>query len=188
MSEHSWSAWEAAFRRTPPIGYLLRERAADEWIRLYTLPEGERLPVTPDGIGEVLRRQNLVASTLFGVGATVTAWITHYSDALPQLGGMGEWRLSAEQPKWDLAGLDPEALDGAVFFERSLVWGAGALDAEMRLRAFDEIGPLTVFSPSLGSAICPYDGGMDLFLRTRELVPSLRALFPDWVSTHPAGL
>lgn len=188
MRKPSWTAWEAVFGRTPPIGYLLRDRASDEWLRLYTLPDGDRLPLTPDGIREVVRRQNLVASTLFGVGASVTAWITDFSGRLPHVSGMGEWRLNAEEPKWDLAGLDSEAVDGAEFFERTLVWRPGALDTEMRLRALDEVGPFTVFSPDRGNAFCPYDGGMDLFVSRRELLASLRALFPDWVSTHPAGL
>jgi hypothetical protein len=187
MSENQWASWEAAFEGLPPVGYMLRKNTSIPWIRLYALPGGERLPTTPEGMSEVLARENLVASCIIGVGATVTAWMTHYGEK-PPLVELAQWTWAPEPPPWRADQADLETLEGSVFLERTLTWRAGALDAELRLRALDEIGPLTVFSPALGNAFCPYDGGMDVFLQTPEAVASIRRLFPDWISTHPQGL
>lgn len=61
-------------------------------------------------------------------------------------------------------------------------------DRELKLIASDELASLTIFSPELGSALCPYDGGMDVFVKCADLLLSVRSLFPHWLSTHPDGL
>lgn len=187
MTVNKWLAWENAFHGLPPVGYILRRAAADRWIRLYSLPNGARLPSRPDDIAEVLRRENVVASTVLGIGATVTAWVAHQGDA-PPLVDMADWIWARESPRWRGSESDLETLDGVRFLQRTLLWIPGALDEELRLRALDQLATLTIFSDVLGNAFCPYDGGMDVILQSPEPVISLSRLFPDWISTHPAGL
>jgi hypothetical protein len=121
------------------------------------------------------------------LGARVTAWVAHYGDAVPPL-DLIHWTWVAEPPRWRCSEPDLDTLQGARFLERTLLWQPGVLDEELKLRAVDELATLALFSKPLGSAFCPYDGGMDVFLRSPELVLSMRRLFLHWCSTHPAGL
>lgn len=59
---------------------------------------------------------------------------------------------------------------------------------EFQLRAMDELGSLTLFAPEAGSAFCPYDGGMDLFLPAAETIDLLRRRFNGWLPANPDGL
>jgi hypothetical protein len=187
MTANTWVTWENAFQGLPPVGHILRHGAADRWLRLYSLPDEDRLPSGPDAISEMLRRENLVASTVLGFGATVTAWVAHYGNA-PPLVDMASWTWSRELPRWRCSASDLETLEGIRFLERTLSWNPGVLDMELKLRASDQLAGLTVFSKVLRSAFCPYDGGMDVFVRSPELAASLGRLFPTWISTHAAGL
>jgi hypothetical protein len=182
-----WGAWQSAFDGVPPLGYLLRPRFEDRWVRLWSLPGGKRYPSTPAELSEVLTRANDVASAVLGLGAPVTAWIAHDGDRKPQV-DMRAWTSAPEPPAWRADADDLEDLDGLRFLHRTFSWMPGALDEELKLCADDRLAALTVFSAALGHACCPYDGGIDVFGRSPALVQSIRTLFPAWISTHPAGL
>lgn len=143
------------------------------------------MPSTSADVFEILRRQNHVASVLFGLGGNVTAWMAFYGGDSP-VGDEHRWAPTPLLSRWDPGEL--EALEGVAFFERALSWAPGAVDRELKLIARDELASLTIFSPSLGSALCPYDGGMDVFVKSADLLLALRNLFPHWLSTHPDGL
>jgi hypothetical protein len=166
---------------------MLRSGAGDRWIRLYSLPDGKRFATTERETSALVQRQNLVASAVLGLGARVTVWATHYGDAGPPL-DLTHWKWVAEPPFWRCSEQELDTLAGARFLERTLLWTPGALDEALKLRAVDELATLTLFSEPLGSAFCPYDGGMDVLLRSPELAAAMRRLFPHWYATHLAGL
>ena len=91
-------------------------------------------------------------------------------------------------------GLRPEAEERPVVDqpeERQALFPVQSLEglfAEFEARAQDEIGPLTLLSTKTGGLVCPYDGGIDIFLEDPLLVPSMRSQFRAWLSTHPSGL
>lgn len=187
MSDAHWASWHDAFKGLPPIGYILREAVVAPWVRLYALPDGERLPSTPQETAEMLLRENLVASDVLGDDVAVIAWVAHYGDAPPSV-DMTLWTWAAEPPPWRGSADDLETLEGARFLERSFMWAPGALDQELQLRADDEIASLTVFAPTRGTAFCPYDGGIDVFLHSKDAAAALRSRFPQWLATGPGGL
>jgi hypothetical protein len=187
MSENHWPVWMGAFRGLPPVGHILRDRAPKQWTRLYSLPNGERIPASENEMSEVLRRENLVASTVFGLGVPVTAWIVHYGETLP-LVDMTHWSWSSDVPSWRSSESEREMLAGARFLQNTVRWTPGVFDDELRMRAMDQLAGLTIFSQFLGSAFCPYDGGMDVFMGSGARIASLLTLFPDWASSHPQGL
>ena len=180
------AVWLSAFGGFPPVGYVLRDYFYGRWIRLYSLPEAKRYPDTKQELAVILMRHNLVASVVLGLGAPVIGWTPHWDGRPDQ--SLRRWRPLTRAPRWRGTAEDLENLDGAKFFERRLTWSVGACDAELRAKADDRIGPLTLFSPVLGNAVCVYDGGLDVFLSAPVLVASIRKLFPDWISTHPEGL
>lgn len=114
------------------------------------------------------------------------AWHRAFDGAPPL--DLTSWRWVPDPPAWRDEASIAERLDGARFLERTLTWTPGALDDELRLCADDRLASLTVYSEARAGAFCPYDGGMDLILRSPDLVDAIRRSFPDWVSTHPAGL
>jgi hypothetical protein len=187
MTSNALVEWQQAFQGLPPLGFVLRFGLPDRWIRLYSLPGGKRYPTSDDETSELLQRHNMVATAVLGLGAPVTAWVAHFGHEKPPL-DLEQWKWVSEPPLWRGSEAELEALEGARFLERTLPWTPNALDDEFRFRADDRLPTLTVFSSERGSAFCPYDGGMDVFLRSPALVDSIRRLFPSWLSTHPAGL
>ena len=187
MTSNALGQWQHAFEGLPPLGFALRTGLRHRWIRLYSLPGGKRYPTSDDEMAELVRRHNLVASAVLGLGAPITAWVAHYGHEKPPL-DLEHWTWVSETPSWRGSEADLESLEGARLLERSLIWTPNALDREWRLCADDQLASMTVFSSGLGSAFCPYDGGVDVFLGSPALVDSIRRLFPDWLSTHSAGL
>jgi hypothetical protein len=167
------------FVDTAPFGYVLRALHKDHWVRFHSLPDGERLPDGPSAMKEILRRYNAVASALFGLEGYVVAWSAEYDGRFARI---GKWRRVLKPLPWKVDNAEfREKLQAARLWCFTSGWRPTLLDSELRRVARGDSGPLSVTSE--WAAFCPYDGGMDVFLRERKLVGAIRNLFSEWPST-----
>jgi len=62
------------------------------------------------------------------------------------------------------------------------------MQVELELRALGKLGPLTFVSATTSCVVCPYEGGIDVFLPRPRLVAPVKELFRAWLPTNPHGL
>ncbi|GAB3868433.1 hypothetical protein GCM10028824_13290 [Hymenobacter segetis] len=58
--------WRATYPKAVPLGHLLRTTYPRRWLRLYSLPEGQRYPAAAADWHELLRRHLAVFADLVG--------------------------------------------------------------------------------------------------------------------------
>jgi hypothetical protein len=164
----------------PPIGHFLRAALPERWLRIHNLPNSQRYPTNDQERAIVLYRNNVVASTVIGIGSPCTAY---YREVGPTVRA-----TLPDQPSWDVDEDGVEELERTGFRPSQFVWRPGMLDDDILARAMDETAGFAVISHATAGVYCPYDGGMDLILPTAEDVEPLRQLFKAWLSKHPLGL
>lgn len=162
-------AWTSAFPGCLPVGYLLREAYEDVWLRIHSLPDSKRYADTPDEWRELLRRHRTVADAVLGQGAT--CWMIrpeltleqHERETVPFAEALAAF-------DWKALDLGDSRIDGrpAKLLGVPVPWDATALEPVLRAVADDLTGPLLFFSMETAQAYAPYDGGADLFFRTRS--------------------
>jgi hypothetical protein len=60
--------WQQTFTQSPPVGYILRSRYSERWMRLHTLPHSKRHPENEMEYQEVLRRHNALLDEILQEG------------------------------------------------------------------------------------------------------------------------
>src|SRR5258705_6684265 len=103
--------WESTYPGCPPIGYLLRQTFAEHWFRIHTLPGSKRYAESDNEKSEILRRHNMMLTSLLGDGKKYVLITTGYSDSsepvrpsqLETTKGSGEHLFTI--PMHDLAGI-----------------------------------------------------------------------------------
>jgi len=178
-------AWIAKFGDALPAGFLCRQVMPDCWLRIHSLPLSKRYAESEAEYGEMLRRQNLVATYALGEGSQCIAFVTRFGSEI-------EWEFSDEV---SLPGGPPEHvlsanLDGDEyqFFALPIVWRENAFNALIKAVADDSTGPLLFANLEKGAIYAPYDGGADLFFPSPETVVPARARFQPWLSDRGDGL
>lgn len=178
--------WKRSFGQVAPIGHLCREALHDRWLRIHSLPEAKRYPETRAERGELLARQNTVATATLGSDATCTVFVYDFGERYPTADSLVP---NAPPLVWlpELASLakDYETLRIGAFPVR---WRAGAFDSVLLARADDRVGPTMFANLSRGTAYAPYDGGADLFLESSSAVREHHALWANWLSSRADGL
>ena len=173
------------FEGVPPFGPLLRERFADRWLRLSSLPDDRRPPLTAADKTELLARQNLALATLLGDGADCVT-------SIPVSGG--PLRDSQDAERTHLSRLD--GLDGAVVqgwaapevdvrrpFQvelARLVFQPGLLDARLLSAAEGRLFGLVVIGLDQHCAFAPFPGGFDVIAASKTARESLRRRWEAW--------
>lgn len=177
-----------------PIGYLLRRDGAKHWLRFHSLPESRRYAETQDEWRLLLWRQNELAKKVLGdepCWLVQTHWVTPAGEvdiadaddpfrATRELGLLFAFQFKdsqegEEDKLWNVHALLSE-------------WSAVRFDAVLRDIAEYRAAPTLWMSSTSGAIFAPYDGGVDLFLPSQSTVASLVSAYPDWLSSHPAGL
>jgi hypothetical protein len=168
--------WHRLYPDMQPINYHFKSQLPKRWIRIYSLPEGQRYPASEADWDVLLQRQNTVIDYLVPQ-ATPIKWVWNWLgreshifkpfDLIP-LGTFQDLKEETEFESWMLEG----HWETAVFnpFLTSI-----ANDA---MRAF-------IITPDC--LIAPYDGGMDIIFQDALTAHSFKQHFADWVSPREDG-
>ncbi|MFM9829841.1 MAG: hypothetical protein ACKVOB_14055 [Sphingomonas sp.] len=168
--------WKRRHAGRQPFGPLLRGDDALPWVRFHSLPSSKRYAESDAERRIILDRANLLGDAFLGQAAC--------------------WLVSSEpgdcEPSWAPggqivydAGTDDERI--VRYFVRQVAWDAGAFDALLLAVAEDDARYVWV-SRDDGSVFAPYDGGFDLFAVAPAAIATLRAKWPEWLSSRPDGL
>ncbi len=190
--QHLWSRFHEGHW---PIGYMLRQSGAANWVRFHSLPESKRYAETDDERGVILRRQNALAAAVLASDPcwlVQTHWVTPDGtiDWADQHDPFAATRQFALEPTFDFVDPDEDDEDPAEWRVHAgpVRWTDGAFDNLLTSIAEDIAGPTLWMSEATGSIFAPYDGGVDLFLAKAEQVAELKARHRDWLSIHASGM
>jgi hypothetical protein len=180
--------WTKAFGKVAPIGHLCRDALPERWLRMHNLPHGKRYPDSPDEYGQLLSRQNTVATTILGASSECLLFFCGF----PSESGAAVLDLLAV-PSPECLWL-PELAALAVDYEQIRIgaavvsWRPGDFDDLLRARADDKVGPVLFANVKRPTAFAPYDGGADLFLDSAESIAACKRSWSAWLSSRADGL
>jgi hypothetical protein len=187
-----WAAWYGA---TPPIGFLLREKYPDRWLRIHSLRSAARYPRSGWDYAELVRRHNTIANHVLGLGAESAFLLFRECSEGPPPSSI--WGGDVED-KNGLSNLGPipetywqEELGifaaPICLFGGLVKWEPGQFDGFIIAVAMNEIRGLIV-ELERGHVYAPYDGGADLFFATAVERDIARGRYHAWLSPHSEGL
>lgn len=180
--------WNKNFHDHVPIGYLLRNSLKNRWVRFHSLPESKRYAETEEEWAILLDRQNRLATRVLGEGSR--CWLV-----LPRTIDAEDAVQSPHLDRFDFAVAfnwsdrnDPGFPVNKHINIAEIDWRPGEFDSLLRVIANWEDVSMAFISRKTGAIFAPYDGGMDVILKSKEEVTSLCAEFNKWRSSHPEGL
>lgn len=186
MTSRDFAAlWSRCHPGVPPLGWRLRVRYPERWLRVYSLPGGKRYPDAPAEWDELLARHDAVLDAVLAPHAPAEVVVGLYGDedraVREAVAALGAAPLPRAFPT------DDEDA-GLRLLHAPLAWRPGRLEAVVRAVASDALQVLTVVDPVSCAAVCPYDGGVDLVAASAADRVALRARFAAWASPRADGL
>ena len=181
--------WIEHLERADPLAYALRERFADRWVRFHSLPESKRYPDTKAETAEILKRHNTLMGDLFAPGTDVYLLTTHYTehetpgtsyDALTVIDtGAQHWTT--------ILGEDEDDINAHIYVSE-WTWAPGVFDPVLRLVINDQVSNIMIADAESASLLHPYDGGMDVIVKSSDDRNRLKARYIDWLPQNSQGL
>ena len=183
--------WDDRWPGCSKLPYELAH-ARDRWIRFHTLAGSKRYPGSDAEYEVVLARHNIMLGELV-VDPMVLVVTAGYSDSpQPQEPCRSPETLAVHQRAvyWTSACMDDEPgfESWMHLYVSRRPWSVGCLDPLLRQVADDVIANVLVADNDLRWLYHPYDGGMDVLLRSPAQRDALRNRHQDWLSAHPGGL
>ncbi|MDC0711769.1 hypothetical protein POL68_25090 [Stigmatella sp. ncwal1] len=177
-------SWERFFGGVPPVGFLLRQKLPEQWLRFHTLPDAKRIPEGEWEVAEVLQRMAQISAEVFAPQAQVALWMTTFNQprpSLPKEQGADFEAITPPPPTWADAMQDYFDVQHMTLWVRPQAWDWEEVAPLFRDVSLDQLDYVTAFSVQTGSAICPYDGGIDLFLPDAQKRAALKSKFKSWL-------
>lgn len=183
--------WETTYPAALPVGYSLREKYAERWFRIHTLPESKRYVDSEEEHAEILRRHNALLADTIGGGQSFVLVLTGYSET-PRAVLLDTW-LKEHYPDSRpfvtvQMNTSPDPRYYWHFFMVTKVWEPHLFDDLLRLVADDVIANVLFVGIDQVSVYAPYDGGADVILSSPSTRDTVRQRYTSWFSTDPTGL
>ncbi|QKG59176.1 hypothetical protein GKZ68_21060 (plasmid) [Hymenobacter sp. BRD128] len=191
--------WRATYPEAVPLGHLLRTIYPRRWLRLYSLPEGQRFPVDAADWRELLHRHLTVFADLVGEPAELFLITGEYDFAdSPQ---PTPWSFAADGvlQRLPFTRLSPVALSdlrvpdeyqvGDVYRPvcTQLRWTAATGEEFLRAIAEEQLRAFFV-SVDYGYLLAPYAGGLDIIFPGEAARNYFRDQHRSWMSPRADGL
>ena len=185
--------WTATFDALPPLGWVLRKALPERWLRIHSLPSGQRYPSGANDLRTLLARHNAVATAVLGPGAGIVVFAARHSLAahrpLPACLRALTFQMAESVPIFPIEASDDADEPGFLSFTAArAVWVAGAFDAIIEAIAQDTLADVVFFSVRTRQVYAPYDGGADLVLVDRASRDQARHTHHAWLSDRADGL
>lgn len=177
-------SWESFFPGLPPVGFLLRKNHPEQWLRFHTLPGAKRVPQNELEAEEVLQRMKQLSEALFQPGSPVALWITSFSHPRPSL-PEGQWTgfeaVTQPPPAWASALREYVDVAHMNVWVHTREWDWEHTAFFFREVSMDRLDSVTAWSAHTGAALCPYDGGIDVFVVDADKRDALKRRFKSWL-------
>ncbi len=185
--------WTATFDALPPLGWVLRKALPDRWLRIHSLPGGQRYPSGAGDLRVLLARHNAVATAVLGSGSAIVVFAARHTLSAHRR-PPACLRVLSLQPAESVPPVPVEAFDEAdepgslSFMAAPAVWSAGVFDFIIEAIAQDTVADVVFFSARTCQVYAPYDGGADLLFINRAARDQATHTFQAWLSDRADGL
>ncbi len=176
--------WRRFFQESPPVGFLLRKNHPERWLRFHTLPHARRVPRSESEIAEVLQRMSQVSGEIFEPGSQAALWITsfsHFHPSTPRNRWIDFEAVNELPTTWTNAMQNYVDTQHMAVWARAREWDWENVAFFFREASLDRLDYVTAFSIHTGATICPYDGGVDIFLSDAQKRTALKRKFRNWL-------
>ncbi len=179
----SLNLWEQFYKKTPPVGYILRNKYPSLWLRIHSLQGSKMYAETKDDYAQLLIRNRTVATEILKEGA-IFIFTSFYkaSDSPSNLLNTWTKHLSFVNFKnYPIADEDDEPYS-VYTFKVHFKWTSSLFDQVIvDIANENTAGPTLFFSEGSGNVYSPYCGGADLFIPNRFERAEMKKKFADWI-------
>jgi hypothetical protein len=183
--------WDSTYGDCSPIGYLLRNALPERWVRFHSLPESKRYADDESECLIILERQNAVLSALSPRNADLVFISCGYSESVDPSRTEAELNVVDPTAQFWRTIVQNEEDDYKNYWHPFMSvwpWTTGAFDSILRLVADNTIAHTLIVNPKDHWVFHPYDGGVDVILRSVDERNQLKRKFQAWLSQRSDGL
>lgn len=181
------SFWTDHFPGTSLLSYRFRTDYPDRWVRIHSLPLSKRYAETEEEWNILFHRQNMILTDVMGDRSEILiVVVSNLDDDEPEQVNGPKTALD----RIDLYKADPEIYGEGQFFYPLLyqqTWQPHKFDRLLKKIAEWESMAFFVALDN-GNIVAPYDGGLDLILKDRNLRDAYKEKYKDWLSYTESGL
>ena len=182
--------WRGFYPAANPVGWMMRNACAKHYVRFHSLPLSKQYADTDAERQIILHRQNTLLDEVLGEGRPF--WLTETTteaslEQYPNLHALTTWPKYKFEPALRFLEEegDPEYEQAWTTYASRQTWKAGAFDDLLWAVADEKATYILWMAPLTGAVFAPYDGGVDLFLPTSDLVEELKIKHHDWLPIYP---
>jgi hypothetical protein len=184
--------WNKEYKEAFPINYELKWIYEDRWLRIHSLPNSKRYASNEKEYQIILERQNKLIEDLIGVDTEIFISFGQYTNDITN----DNYEELSDYEEFDLVLTIPlhqerpnEYLDECHFdvYVKNEFWQKGRRDKMLKAIANDEIRAMFI-CPSKECIIAPYDGGVDIIVKTSDKRNKLKEKYKTWLSSREDGL
>ena len=181
--------WKRNFGETQPEAHRLRDCCRERWVRFHSLPDSQRYAQTAADWATLLERHNVLVERLATGAGPLQLLTSIWSADQNQVAAPSEFlELGLPAQIWRSFHAEDDPTYWRYIFSTEIKWKTGVLDPTFRLVADNEIVNVMLFDPADDWLIHPYDGGIDLILRTPDQRDKIAVEFGSWRSKRADGL
>ena len=171
----------------------MRHEFRARWLRVYSLPNGKRVPSDDEERLELLRRHLTVSMSILGEGSLCAAIVAYEGgyqgeEEPPSVQRLGTTVIQGWEQQWLKDKRFVDDLEATSFALAQCSWRRGKVEDLIRDAAYGHTAPLLFVALDTGRVYSPYDGGADLFVENEETRNTLRTRFCGWASMREDGL
>jgi hypothetical protein len=191
--------WNHNFDQCPLLGYVLKYKFENNWIRIHNLPEAKRYATDDHEMEEILNRQNTLLAELADKVGTRIIIVTGEYLLKEDLSAKNHIAIAHEilrdydfkiLPSIDLYDQYPEFINENVFYRPAFAlseWQPQLHNALLKAIANDQLRAFFIF-PVGKILFAPYDGGVDMIIFDEAKYNFIKKEFGMWLSSRPDGL
>lgn len=191
--------WNTNYPEIIPIAHHFKHIYADRWFRIHSLPKSKRYADTQEEMQIILDRQNTLITDLLGyqkafymlVGEyDYKGTIISYDESVIENLIVKSLDFTPLAP-YDLNQIFPEDYEpGEIRFYNPFIseqiWIGTKFDAFLKAVANDELEVIFI-GVEQECLIAPYDGGVDIILKTETWRDTYKNKYKDWLSMREDG-
>lgn len=181
------------YRNSTPVGYMLREKHVDRWLRIHSLEGGKRYADNDVEKKELLYRHLKTAQHVLG-SDSLTLFVSCYSEKSDKLDVLYDnpyWIKNFDFSLFQTIDISEDDEDPYYMFSfvAEFSWDCGIFEEIVSDVADENVSSrVAFFSEKTKGIYAPYDGGADLFFIDKSKKKEAKSLLSNWLSEHESGL
>lgn len=178
--------WKKLSSEIEPIAYQLKHVYPDRWVRFHSLPGSKRYPETEAEYQTIIDRNKSVLYSLINEESEMIAFVPQYDvDDIAHLSFQDFSKLVERTEPYGVVSSSQDSDENFNIYYAK--FPLSKLPALIRLVADDVLSNVILVSFSDEVIYHPYDGGMDLILKSKSKRDALKNNFIEWYPSKTSG-